>query len=128
MVPDSENFILETVFAAIRGAGWLGDRLVCAGDNLTGLGLSRLRLLAALIELEDKFDIEFPADAVDCFRMVGDIAAYIQSHAVMPCDDAAKRPTAASPPVARPSVSIRLHQLWARAFSRISGRAVPASA
>ena len=84
MVPDSENPILETVFAAIHGAGWLGDIPVRAGDNLKDLGLSRLRLLATLIELEDKFDIEFPADAVNCFRIVGDIAVYIQSHAMMP--------------------------------------------
>jgi acyl carrier protein len=88
MVPDSENPILETVFAATRGAGWLGNIQVLAGDNLKDLGLSRLRLLATLIELEDKFDIEFPADAVDCFRIVGDIAAYIQSHAMILCDDA----------------------------------------
>ena len=81
-MPPEKN-ILETVFAAICGAGWLGDIPVVAGDNLQDLGLTRLRLLATLIELEDKFDIEFPADVVDHFRIVSDIAVYIHSHAMM---------------------------------------------
>jgi hypothetical protein len=49
MVPDNETPILEMVFAAIHGAGWLGEIPVLAGDNLKDLGLSRLRLLATLI-------------------------------------------------------------------------------
>jgi acyl carrier protein len=77
MVPDSENPILETIVTEIRSAGRLGDMPVLAGDNFKDLGLSRLRLLATLVELEDKFDIEFPTDAVNCFRIVGDIVVYI---------------------------------------------------
>jgi acyl carrier protein len=128
MVPDSDNAILEPVFAAIHGAGGLGDSPVRAGDNLKDLGLSRLRLLATLIELEDKFDIEFPADAVSCFRIVGDIALYIQSHAMMLYDDADARPAAASRPVERRSAARnRLHQLCARAFCRMFGVATPAA-
>jgi acyl carrier protein len=87
MVPDREHPILEIVCAAINGAGWLGNISVLASDNLKDLGLSRLRLLATLIELEDEFDIEFPTH-VDCFRTVGDIAVYIQSHATILYDDA----------------------------------------
>jgi acyl carrier protein len=129
MGPDGENPILETVFVAIHGAGWLGDTPVLAGDNLKDLGLSRLRLLATLIELEDKFDIEFPADAVNCFRIVGDIAVYIRSHAMMPYDDDAdERPAAASHPTERrPPARHRLHQRCARAFCRVFGVAVPAA-
>jgi acyl carrier protein len=123
MVPDSEYPIPETVFAAIHGAGGLGDIPVLAGDNLKDLGLSRLRLLAALIELEDKFAIEFPADAVNCFRIVGDIAVYIQSHEMIPHDDDAdERPAAASHLIERrPFARDRLHQLCARAFCRVFG-------
>jgi acyl carrier protein len=129
MVPDNETPILEMVFAAIHGAGWLGEIPVLAGDNLKDLGLSRLRLLATLIELEDKFDIEFPADAVNCFRIVGDIAAYIQSHAMMLYDDdAGERPAAASHPIERrPPGRDHLHQLCARAFCRVFRVAVPAA-
>jgi acyl carrier protein len=129
MVPDSENPILETVFAEIHGAGRLGDIPILAGDNLKDLGLSRLRLLATLIELEDKFDIEFPANAVNCFQIVGDIAVYIQSHAMMPYDDDAdERPAAASHPIERrPPARGRLHQLCARTFCRIFGVAGPAA-
>jgi len=57
MVTDSEYPIPETVFAAIHGAAELGDIPILAGDNLKDLGLSRLQLLAALIELEDNFAV-----------------------------------------------------------------------
>jgi len=127
MVPDSENLILETVSVAIHGAGRLDE--VLAGDNLKDLGLSRLRLLATLIELEDKFDIEFPADTVSCFRSVGDIVVYIKSHAMTPYDAAHERPAAASHPIERrqPALS-RLHQLCARALCRVFGMAGPTAA
>jgi acyl carrier protein len=88
MVPYREHSIFEIVCTAIKGAGWLGRIPALASENLKDLGLSRLRLLATLIELEDKFYIEFPADAVDCFRTVGDIAVYIKSHAMILYDDA----------------------------------------
>ena len=123
MVPNSKNPILETVVAEIHGTGRLGDMPVLAADNFKDLGLSHLRLLATLIKLEDKFDIEFPVDAVDCFRIVGDIVVYIQSYAIMPYDDDPdERPAAASHAIERrPPARSRLHQLCARAFSRIFG-------
>jgi acyl carrier protein len=84
MVPDSATAILETVTASIEDAVGLGDIRVLAGGNLKDLGLSRLRLLTVMIELEDEFAIEFPSDAIDRFRIVGDIAFYIQSHEMTP--------------------------------------------
>jgi acyl carrier protein len=113
MVPDSSNLILEAAAASIRDAGGLRDISVLAGDHLgdhlKDLGLSRLRLLAVSIELEDKFAIEFPSEAVDCFRMVGDVALYIQSHEMTPYDQAADElPTAASSP------SIGVRNSWRR--------------
>ena len=128
MVPDSNDPILEPVFAAIHGTLGLGDIPVRAGDSLKDIGLSRLRLLATLIELEDKFDIEFPADAVTCFRVVGDIALYIQSHAMLLCDDLGARPAAqvTQSTGARPSATV-CSQLCARAFGRMFGVAAPAA-
>jgi acyl carrier protein len=128
MVFDSNNPVLEPVFTAIHGAAGLGDIPVLAGNNLKDLGLSRLRLIALLIDLEDKFDIEFPDDAVSRFRIVGDIALYIQSHAMMLYDDADARPAAASHPIERrPAAHHRLYQLCARAFCRMFGVAAPAT-
>jgi acyl carrier protein len=116
MVPDSATAILETVTASIEDAVGLGDIRVLAGGNLKDLGLSRLRLLAVLIELEDEFAIEFPSDAIDRFRIVGDIAFYIQSHEMTPYDDDAELLATASHPIEpRPSVRARLHGVWARA-------------
>ncbi len=123
MVPDSDAAILEPVFAALHDPGRVGDIPLLAGDNLKELGLSRLRLLATLIELEDRFDIEFPPDAVDCFRIVGDIAVYIQSHA-MPLDNggADERPASARPQIEQPSpASDPLHPFWARLLRRVFG-------
>jgi acyl carrier protein len=116
MVPDDTTIILETVAASIGGAAGLGDTPALAGDNLKDLGLSRLRLLAVCIELEDKFAVEFPSDAIDCFRVVDDVALYIQSHEMTPYDDAADElPAAASHPIEpRPSVRDRLHSVRAR--------------
>jgi acyl carrier protein len=89
MVYDSVSPILETVAASMHRVGRLGNSQVLAGDTLEDLGLSRLRLLAVLIDLEDKFAIEFPDDAIDGFRNVDDITFYIHSHAMTPDDDAA---------------------------------------
>jgi hypothetical protein len=90
-----------------------------AGDKLKDLGLSHLRLLGVLIELEDKFAIEFPSDAIDIFRIVGDIASYIQSHEMTRYDDAADElPTTANRPTERPpSPRDRLH--WVRARPQV---------
>jgi hypothetical protein len=86
MVIECASPVLETVARSVHRAGRLGDP-VLAGDNLTDLGLSRLRLLGVLIELEDKYDIEFPTEAIDNFLVVSDIALYIQSRQMMPYDD-----------------------------------------
>jgi acyl carrier protein len=115
MVPDNTSFILETVAASIGDAVGLDDTLALASDNLKDLGLSRLRLLAVCIELEDKFAIEFPSDAIDSFRVVDDVALYIQSHDMTPYDDEAEGfPTAASHSIEGPSsVRDRLHSVRA---------------
>jgi acyl carrier protein len=89
MIRDNSNAILETVAASIRSVGRSGDSPLRVGDRLKDLGLSRLWLLAVLIELEDKFAIEFPPDAVDGFRSVGDITFYINAHEMPPYDEAA---------------------------------------
>ena len=87
MIRDNANAILETVAASIHGIGRSGDSPVRAGDRLKDLGLSRLWLLAVLIDLEDKFGIEFPPDVVDGFRSVGDITFYIHAREMTPYDD-----------------------------------------
>jgi acyl carrier protein len=87
LVPYNTSFILETVAASIGDAVGLDDTPALASDNLKDLGLSRLRLLAVCIELEDKFAIEFPPDAIDGFRVVDDVASYIQSREMTPYDD-----------------------------------------
>jgi acyl carrier protein len=122
MDPDSVSPILETVAASIHGVGRLSDIPVLAGDNLKDLGLSRLRLLAVLIELEDKFAIEFPADATDGFQIVGDITFYIQCHKMTPYDDAADEllPAASHTIDRRPSARDR-HWVCAGAFGRAHG-------
>lgn len=89
MIHDGANAIFETVVASIHGAGRLSEGPVYAGDRLKDLGLSRLWLLAVLIELEDKFGIEFPPDVVDGFRSVGDITFYIRAREMTPYDDVA---------------------------------------
>jgi acyl carrier protein len=102
----------------------MGDIPVLGDDTLKALGLSRLRLLAVLIELEDEFAIEFPADATDGFRVVEDIAFYIQSHEMTPYDDDADEPPAAArqPIKRRPSARDCLHRVCARAVGRVLGR------
>jgi acyl carrier protein len=86
MIRDSAA-IHETVAASIHAIGRSGDRPVRAGDRLRDLGLTRLWLLAVLIELEDKFAIEFPPDAIDGFGSVGDITCYIRTHRMAPHGD-----------------------------------------
>jgi hypothetical protein len=92
---DRINLILEAVAESIRRASAFPDARVGVGDALDECGLGRLRLLGVLIELEDKFLIELPVDAVDRFRHVGDIACYIRSHEMAPDDDAPDEQTAA---------------------------------
>jgi acyl carrier protein len=87
LLPYNTNLILETVAASIGDAVGLDDTPALGSDNLKDLGLSRLGLLAVCIELEDKFALEFPPDAIDGFRVVDDVASYIQSHEMTPYDD-----------------------------------------
>jgi acyl carrier protein len=125
VVHDSASPILETVAVSIHGVGRLGNIPVLASDTLKDLGLSRRRLLAVLIELEDKFAIEFPTNAIEGFQKVGDITFYIHSHEMAPYNDAAdERPAAASHPIGqRPSDRDRLLRVCARVFGRALGLA-----
>jgi acyl carrier protein len=125
MIVESASPVLETVAVWIHGAGRLGDIPVHAGDNLTDLGLSRLRLLGVLIELEAKYDIEFPDEAIDNFLVVSDIALYIQSRQMMPYDDEATERTAVttSPIDRRRSARDRARRVCARVFGSTLGLA-----
>jgi acyl carrier protein len=120
MVHDSVSLILETIAASMCSVGRLGNTQVLAGDTLKDLGLSRLRLLAVLIDLEDKFAIEFPADAIDGLRNVDDLTFYIHSHATTPYDDAAdEQPVASCHPIERRlSICDCVHWVCAQAFPR----------
>jgi hypothetical protein len=90
MIADRAGFILEGIAISLRRAAGRPDLQVRVGDQLDGFGLSRLRLLAALIELEEAFAVEFPPDTVEGFRLVGDLAFYIQAHGMAPYDDTAQ--------------------------------------
>ena len=126
IIPDVENPILEAICVAIHGVTRLDDTRLLVGDSLKELGLSRLRLLAVLIELEDRFDIEFPEDAASGFRIVHDIAAYIQSHAMLPYGRADERRAAPGHAIERPPARARLQQFWSRALCRVLAIAGPA--
>jgi acyl carrier protein len=123
MLDNNLDLVLEEVSASIRGAGWRDDSPVLASDAIEDLGLSRLRLLAALIELEEKFGIELPSDAIDGFRIVGDIALYIQAHEMTPYDDTADEfgATVGQPMERRLSARDCLNWICARTFGRIPG-------
>jgi acyl carrier protein len=124
MVPDSTSFILNALAASIYAAGGRRDIAVLPGDSFRDLGLSRLRLLAVLIELEDIFAVEFSPEATDRLRCAGDIVLYIQSFGVVPHHDADDEPRA----VARQilpfrSARDRMQSLCARVFGRRFGLA-----
>src|SRR5258707_807676 len=127
MVPDKTSFILETVAASIGDAVGLDDTLALASENLKDLGLSRLRLLAVCIELEEKFAIEFPPDAIDSFRAVDDVALYIQSHEMTPYDDEADEVPAADSHSIEPRSSVRDHLRSAWAGVRVGRKLSMAS-
>jgi hypothetical protein len=125
MVPDSVERILKSLAAAIRAAGGRGDIAILPGDSLRDLGLSRLRLLAVLIELEDIFAVEFSPEATDRFRCAGDIVLYIQCFGVMPCDDMEDEPQASVSQTIvrhRPARG-RVRLICARVFGRRFGLA-----
>jgi acyl carrier protein len=116
VIPDGASAILEMVAASFADARGISGMPILAGDRLSDLGLSHLRLLAVLIKLEDKFAIEFPTDAINSFRIVGDIVSYIESHEMTRYEDAADEyPTTAIAPAERPPFAHdRLHWVWAR--------------
>ena len=124
MVSDNTGSILKSLAASIRAAGGLGDIAVLPGDSLRELGLSRLRLLAVLIELEDIFAVEFSPEATDRFRCADDIVLYIQSYGVVPCYDADDEPRAAVRQIVRHhSARDRVQSICARVFGRRFGLA-----
>jgi acyl carrier protein len=115
MVPDNTSFIFETVTASIGDAVGLDDTPARASDNLKDLGLSRLRLLAVCIDLEDKFALEFSSDAIDSFEFVNDVALYIQSREMTPYDEADEFSAATSCSIEpRSSIRDRLRSVRAR--------------
>lgn len=115
-VTDRASDILEGIVASIRRASGLSDARIDAGDMLDQFRMGRLRLLGVLIELEDEFCIEFPVDAVDRFRRVGDIALYIQSHEMAPEDDVPAEWTSALT-IWRRSARDLLHRAFVCVFS-----------
>src|SRR5215831_569846 len=83
---DRASVIQQKVAASISRAGRL-PTAVSVGDRLVDLGMTRIGLLAVLIELEDEFGVEFPDDPQNGFRYVGDIGFYIHARALAPYDD-----------------------------------------
>jgi acyl carrier protein len=115
-VPDRASHILEGIVASIHRANGLSDARIDADDALDQFRMGRLQLLGVLIELEDEFYIEFPVDAVDRFRRVGDIALYIQSHEMAPDDDVPAECASALTIWGRSARNL-LHQACVRVFS-----------
>ena len=46
-------------------------------SDLTELGVNNLAITELLLEVEETFEVEFPADAYLSIRTIGDIVAYI---------------------------------------------------
>jgi len=54
------------------------DALSADTDLLAGLGLSSLKIMELLLDIEDSFDVSIPLNLLPDIRTIGDLAAQIQ--------------------------------------------------
>ena len=54
------------------------DTLSADTDLLAGLGLSSLKIMELLLDIEDSFDVSIPLNLLPDIRTIGDLAAQIQ--------------------------------------------------
>ena len=54
------------------------DNLSADTDLLAGLGLSSLKIMELLLDIEDSFDVSIPLNLLPDIRTIGDLAAQIQ--------------------------------------------------
>ena len=79
MTIDPTNAITSKVVAAIRETLFLHTAPIAGETRLVeDLGVDSLDLVEAMIDLEEEFGIEFPTDAAERLRTVGNVVAFLR--------------------------------------------------
>lgn len=83
MSTDSTGSITSMVIAAIRESLFLPTTPIGGATRLIeDLGVDSLDLIDAFIDLEEDFGVEFPSDATERFRTVGNVVAFLRGGAL----------------------------------------------
>ena len=73
--------IFERVVSVIRESLYLPNARITAETRLVeDFGIDSLDLITTVIDLEEKFGLELPDDAMARFRTVGEIAQYLRRY------------------------------------------------
>jgi acyl carrier protein len=82
MSTDPTGAITNRVITAIRDTLYLPTAMIGGSTELLGdLDVDSLDLVEAFIDLEEDFGVEFPADAAERFRTVGNVVAFLRGDA-----------------------------------------------
>ena len=81
MTTDPTSILISNkVIAAIRDALFLPNTRIEESTRLReDLGVDSLDLMEAFIDMEADFGIEFPTDAPERFRTVGNVVAFLRN-------------------------------------------------
>jgi acyl carrier protein len=84
MSTDPTATITRQVITTIRNALSLPAVPIAESTRLVeDLDVDSLDLMEAIIDLEEEFDVEFPADAADRMRTVGNVVAFLRDGSAM---------------------------------------------
>jgi len=80
MNTDLTGVITSKVIAAIRNSLFLPSAPIAGSTRmLEDLGVDSLDLVETFMDLEEDFGVEFPNDAADRFRTVGNVVAFLRA-------------------------------------------------
>jgi len=78
MVELDNNQILSQLYTILEPYSNLEEALQEDMDLVAGLGLSSLKIMEMLLDIEDGFDISIPLNKLPDIRTIGDLARQLQ--------------------------------------------------
>ncbi len=85
-IPLSDDLLIAEVVRVIRRAAKIPAVVAITADSrlVEDLCIDSLDLVGVVLQIQDHFDVAIEEDAMPHLARVGDVAAYLAGHAVVP--------------------------------------------